>query len=304
MSVIKLLGSASNHEDDGLDDPLARFTLVLAAIVHDADHSGVPNGQLNKEKDSVAVAYDMKSAAEQNSLDITWNLLAKEEYKDLRRTIYTSRSDLLRFRGLLVHTVLVTDIVNKDLQSERKIRWNRVFGETDCVPGSSPVDDDRTVEERQSERRTALLELVIQASDVSHTMQHWHIYRQWNTCLFHESDKAWEDGRAETDPRGGWEKGEIGFFKFYILPLADRVKHSSAFGALGSELHACAQSNMLEWEMKGGDVVTELIEAAAEMKRQDKEVGVEAPCSYTVHSVPAPLSTDETFDSEVEDVSV
>ena len=36
MSVMKLLGSASNHKDDGLDDPLARFTLVLAAIVHDA----------------------------------------------------------------------------------------------------------------------------------------------------------------------------------------------------------------------------------------------------------------------------
>ena len=72
MSVMKLLGSASNHKDNGLDDPLARFTLVLAAIVHDADHPGVPNGQLNKEQDPMALAYDNKSAAEQNSLDITW----------------------------------------------------------------------------------------------------------------------------------------------------------------------------------------------------------------------------------------
>ena len=36
VSVMKLLGSASNHKDDGLDDPLARFTLILAAVVHDA----------------------------------------------------------------------------------------------------------------------------------------------------------------------------------------------------------------------------------------------------------------------------
>ena len=127
----------------------------------------------------------------------------------------------------------------------------------------NPYHQHQSDEERQSERRTALLELVIQASDVSHTMQHWHIYRQWNTCLFHEMDKAWKDGRADSDPRDGWYKGEIGFFKFYILPLAERVKESSAFGALGAELYQSAQSNLIEWEMKGEQVVQELIQISA-----------------------------------------
>lgn len=179
MSVIKLLGSASNHKDNGLDDPLARFTLVLAAIVHDVDHPGVPNGQLNNEENSIAMAYDCRSAAEQNSLDITWKLLMKDEFKELRRTIYRNKSDLFRFRGLLVHTVLVTDIVNKELQSSRKLRWNKVFGSSEESAQPSSDRDQQTEEERLSERKTALLELVIQASDVSHTMQHWHIYRQW-----------------------------------------------------------------------------------------------------------------------------
>ena len=116
MSVMKLLGSASNHKDDGLDSPLARFTLGLAAIIHDFNHSRVPNGQLNKEQDSVELTYENCGAAEQNTLDITWTLLMKNEYKDLRGTIYKSKAELIRFRGLLVHTVLVTDIVNKDLQ--------------------------------------------------------------------------------------------------------------------------------------------------------------------------------------------
>ena len=188
-----------------------------------------------------------------------------DEYKDLRRTIYKTEEDLVRFRALLVHTVLVTDIVNKELQGQRKIRWNRVFGST-ARKGALPLDEEIHMlsdEDRQSERRTALLELTIQASDVSHTMQHWHIYRQWNSCLFHEMDKAWQGGRADSDPRDGWYKGEIGFFKFYILPLAERVKESSAFGALGAELFQCAQSNLIEWEMKGEEVVQELIENAA-----------------------------------------
>ena len=156
----------------------------------------------------------------------------------------------------------MTDIVNKDLQSQRKIRWNRVFGTDDDNKEETAPSMYETEEKRQSERRTALLELVIQASDVSHTMQHWHIYRQWNSCLFHELDKAWKEGRADKDPREDWFKGEIGFFKFYILPLAERVKHSSAFGALGAELYQSAESNLIEWEMKGNDVVQELIDEA------------------------------------------
>ena len=81
--------------------------------------------------------------------------------------------------------------------------------------------------------------------------------------MFHEMDKAWKAGRADKDPREDWYKGEIGFFKFYILPLADRVKHSSAFGALGAELYQSAESNLIEWEMKGESVVAELIEESA-----------------------------------------
>jgi len=63
-----------------------------------------------------------------------------------------------------------------------------------------------------------VIEHLIQASDVAHTMQHWHIYRRWNQRLFEEV--AYKDGRSETDPSLNWYKGEIGLFDFYILPLA------------------------------------------------------------------------------------
>lgn len=255
MSVIKLLGNASNHHEDGLADPLARFAIVLAALVHDVDHCGLPNTQLNIEKSDVAVKYNGLSVAEQNSLDVTWNLLMKDAYKEFRRALYSTTQDLVRFRSLLVHAVLVTDIVNKDLQSQRKARWERVFGS---------VADAEGPKASPNERGTALLELVIQASDVSHTMQHWHTYRQWNESLFHEMMVAWKEGRAEKDPRENWYEGEIGFFKFYILPLAERVKYSSAFGALGAELYHCAQSNLEEWEIKGKGIVDELAKKYSE----------------------------------------
>ena len=51
---------------------------------------------------------------------------------------------------------------------------------------------------------------VIQASDISHTMQHWHVYRKWNQNLFEELYVAYLNGRMEKNPAEFWFKGEFG----------------------------------------------------------------------------------------------
>jgi hypothetical protein len=56
---------------------------------------------------------------------------------------------------------------------------------------------------------------IFKASDVAHTMQHWHVYRKWNELLFEELYKAYKDGRSDTDPSKHWYEGEIGFFDYY-----------------------------------------------------------------------------------------
>jgi len=49
-------------------DPLTQFACVFSALIHDADHSGVPNAQLVKESTHIAKYYNGKSVAEQNSV--------------------------------------------------------------------------------------------------------------------------------------------------------------------------------------------------------------------------------------------
>jgi hypothetical protein len=56
-------------------DPLTQFAIVFSALIHDVDHTGVPNGQLVKEEAHVASLYNNKSVAEQNSLDLAFELL-------------------------------------------------------------------------------------------------------------------------------------------------------------------------------------------------------------------------------------
>lgn len=83
----------------------------------------------------------------------------------------------MRFRQLIVNVVLATDIFDKELNDLRKRRWERAFSYgvgvgVETSTQSTTLDSDR--------RATIVIEHIIQASDVSHTMQHWHVYQKWN----------------------------------------------------------------------------------------------------------------------------
>lgn len=84
---------------------------MFSALIHDADHAGVSNAQLIKERAAVALQYKDKSVLEQNSVDLAWQLLMNNDYKQLRAIIYQTDGELKRFRQLVVNSVMATDIV-------------------------------------------------------------------------------------------------------------------------------------------------------------------------------------------------
>lgn len=66
----------------------------------------------------------------------------------------------------MVNIVLATDIQDKELKNLRNARWNKAF--------SSDVVVDESPEINVNRKATIVMEHLIQASDVAHTMQHWH----------------------------------------------------------------------------------------------------------------------------------
>jgi class 3 adenylate cyclase len=232
-------------------DPLTQFACIFAALIHDVDHQGVPNGQLIKEEASIAATYENKSIAEQNSVDLAWDLLMDDTFIDLRRCIYQTEAEFKHFRELVVNAVMATDIMDKDLKALRSGRWEKAFN----------GDQEEVLQEAVNRKATIVIEHLIQASDVSHTMQHWHIYRKWNARLFEEMYKAYAEGRAEKDPSEFWYKGEIGFFDFYIIPLAKKLKDCGVFGVSSYEYLNYAEQNRREWEMKGQEMVAEMVQS-------------------------------------------
>jgi hypothetical protein len=151
----------AGHSYGIASDPITQFAVVFSAVIHDADHQGVPNTTLVQENTRLAQIYK-KSIAEQNSVDLVWSLLMSPKFVDLRGCIYSNEEELRRFRQLVVNTVMATDIVDKELQALRKARWETAFSET-----KMPDELD------MNRKATIVIEHLIQASDVSHTMQHW-----------------------------------------------------------------------------------------------------------------------------------
>eukprot|EP00977_Amphora_coffeiformis_P008101 scaffold1815_cov208-Amphora_coffeaeformis.AAC.4 len=188
--------------------PDHRSACAYSALIHDVDHVGVPNTQLVKEQAAVASLYGPRSVAEQNSLDISWKLLMEDQFANLRAAIYSTQEELTHFRELVVNVVLATDIMDKDLKTLRNIRWDKAFkGDSEEQPVNAGMRD------ATNRKATIVIEHLIQASDVSHTMQHWQVYVKWNERFFRECYKAYREGRADKDPSENWYRGEIGFFE-------------------------------------------------------------------------------------------
>ena len=242
--------------------------------VHDLDHPGVTNSQLVQEGASLATVYP-RSVAELNSLDLAWNLLMDDKFGALRRAIYTNKDEFFRFRQLMVNIVLATDIIDKDLGALRKERWNKAFDKK--PPTADLVHFESKDKEDVNRKATIVLEHLIQASDVVHTMQHWNVYQKWNQRFFFECYAAYKAGRAPKDPSDTWYEGEIGFFDFYIIPLAKKLKECGVFGVSSTEYLCYAQQNRQEWEARGRDIVAQLVAKCHDMEAKVAEMGDSPP---------------------------
>lgn len=235
-------------------DPLTQFAIVFSALIHDVDHLGVSNYQLVKEKTTTASKYSGKSVAEQHSVDLAWEMLMDPSLEELRHCIYANETEYQRFRQLVVNCVIATDIFDKDLKELRNKRWELAFHHD----GEEKVGME-TMNEDFNRKATIVIEHIIQAADVSHTMQHWHVYQKWNERLFKEMYLAYKAGRGgDKDPTDGWYKGEIWFFDNYVIPLAQKLKECGVFGVSSAECLNYAVQNRQEWEKKGEDIVQKL----------------------------------------------
>ena len=147
-------------------DPLTLFACAFSALIQSVDHPGVPNIVLVDEKGELAVKYENQSIAEQNSIDVAWNLLMADKYTDLRATIFSTPSEQDHFRQIVIHSVMATDMLDPKLKEMRHQQWKQTFGNSNI---SSRRTMSRDIDNRKA---TIVIEHLMQTSSIAHTMQH------------------------------------------------------------------------------------------------------------------------------------
>ena len=259
-SSVKAIASDLHQYTYGItSDPLTQFAIMISTLVHDVDHTGVSNQQRGREEPELAKRYHDKSVAEQNSIELAWDLFMLPKFSNLQRAIFSTEDDVRRFRQLIVNLVMATDIFDATQKATRNMRWEKVF-HSDL---KEKVDDA----EYRNLKATIVIEHIIQAADVSHTMQHWQVYTKWNERLFNEMYRAFENGRSPNDPSQGWYKGELWFFDNYVIPLAKKLEECGVFGVTSDECLNYALENRREWEVKGEQIVHDMVERVKAQKK-------------------------------------
>ena len=201
----------------------------------------------------------------------------EERFDELRVTLCSDSDELAHFRQLVINSIMATDLGDKDMKALRNNRWEKAFAGAGTSgadnEGSPPrtADDDANGVDSVNRKATIVIEHLIQAADVAHTMQHWHVYRKWNQKLFQEMYNAYWDGRADKNPADFWYEGELGFFDFYIIPLAKKLDSCGVFGVSSDENLNYARKNRQEWQAKGRMVVAEMLEIVEDKRLMEMQ---------------------------------
>ncbi|CAB9512395.1 natriuretic peptide receptor 2 [Seminavis robusta] len=245
-------------------DPLSQFAIFFAALISDIAECGKSNRQLAEEKPHVCEMYGGESVKEQMSTNTGWDILMDPCYKDLQECLFSTEEDLFRFRCLVCNCVLATDHFNGKAQAWRNRRWDKAF-HVYC-------DNLRLHEGDLDLKATVVIEALVQASDISNTLQHWDVYLDWQERLFREKNLAFDAGVCTgSNPVETWYEDELAFLGKHAVPLAKRLAEAKVFGASSSECLNHALNNQKRWSNQGKQLVKDMYDRYC--KRREMEIG-------------------------------
>ena len=223
----------------------------------------------------------------------------QEDYGELRASIYSSEEELARFRKILVNCVLSTDLYDRELRTFRETRWSKVFPpKSESGEAAGPP----TYITESNAKATIIMELIVQTSNIAHTMQHFQVYRKWNFRLFCEMYTAFQEGRSQEDPSKSWYEKELSFFDDHVIPLAKKLKDCEVFGVLATECVNNSIENRNEFAEFGQEMVYEYLQEyqAKQSDGDQRNEVVEAetkPARSTVSSLRSTDDDDEIMSS-------
>jgi hypothetical protein len=264
VQVTDNMAAMLHHHTFGIaSDPLSQFGLVFAALIHAVDHQGLSNQDESTANPESTAFYRNRSVVEQRSVEKAWKKLMEPEFIELRKCIYTDEVELQRFRQVVVNSVMATDVDDLELQNLRMKRWEKTFSSGVRMTGRDTLED-------VNRKATIVMEQLMQAADIIHTMQPWIVYEKWTRRLFKEHTLAFTSGNSTVDPAVNWLKKELHFFDNYAIPLAMQLKDCDAFVVNQDEFLNYVLKNRQQLSVQGEEMVKSMLQEAKEEEQEEQ----------------------------------
>ncbi|XP_067623922.1 dual specificity calcium/calmodulin-dependent 3',5'-cyclic nucleotide phosphodiesterase 1C isoform X2 [Eurosta solidaginis] len=139
------------------------FATLLAALIHDYEHTGTTNNFHVMSGSEKAMLYNDRAVLENHHVSAAFRLLKEDDCNIL---VNLSREEYREFRTLIIDMVLATDM-SFHFQQLKNMRNLLTLNE-------ASVDKSKA------------MSLVLHCCDISHPAKRWNLHHRWTMLLFEE----------------------------------------------------------------------------------------------------------------------
>ncbi|XP_068084842.1 dual specificity calcium/calmodulin-dependent 3',5'-cyclic nucleotide phosphodiesterase 1A [Anabrus simplex] len=201
------------------------FATLVAALIHDFEHTGTTNNFHVMSGTETAMLYNDRAVLENHHVSASFRIMREEDCNILHNL---SREEFREFRTLVIDMVLATDM---------SFHFQQLKNMKNLLTLEEPTVD-----------KSKALSLVLHCCDISHPAKRWDLHHRWTMLLleefFRQGDKEHELGLPFSplcDRKTTLvAESQIGFIEFIVEP--SMTVCSDMLEAILRPMHASCKS--------------------------------------------------------------
>ncbi|XP_069108249.1 dual specificity calcium/calmodulin-dependent 3',5'-cyclic nucleotide phosphodiesterase 1A-like [Argopecten irradians] len=145
------------------------FATIIAALIHDYEHTGTTNNFHIMTGSEVAILYNDRAVLENHHISASFRMMKTDECNIVSNL---SREEFREFRNLVIDMVLATDM-SFHFQQIKNMKNLMAMPEKDRIKKFC-IDKSKA------------LSLVLHCADISHPAKDWSLHQRWTALLLEE----------------------------------------------------------------------------------------------------------------------
>ncbi|XP_078035656.1 dual specificity calcium/calmodulin-dependent 3',5'-cyclic nucleotide phosphodiesterase 1A-like isoform X2 [Augochlora pura] len=179
------------------------FATLVAALIHDYEHTGTTNNFHVMSGSDTALLYNDRAVLENHHISASFRILKEDECNILQNL---SREEFREFRTLVIDMVLATDM---------SFHFQQLKNMKNILSLAEPSVD-----------KSKAVSLVLHCCDISHPAKRWDLHHRWTMQLLEEFFRQGDKERAMGLPFSPLcdrnntlvAESQIGFIEFIVEP--------------------------------------------------------------------------------------